>query len=66
MTKRINFDILDYRKFINTYNGPEWEHINDWSDQLIIAGYSSTRWVAGKGMASMLPKEFTMFLLKWS
>jgi len=66
MTKRINFELYDYPKFIDTYNTTEWEHIYDWADQLIAAGYTSSKWVANKGMASMLPKEFTMFLLKWS
>jgi hypothetical protein len=66
MTKRITFDILDYCKFINTYNGPEWGHINDWTAQLVAVGFRSAVWDHRSGKTSMLPKEFTMFTLKWS
>lgn len=66
MKKRITFELNDYPKFIDTYNTTDWEHINDWTVQLVVAGYPSSKWVASKGMPSMLPKEFTMFLLKWT
>lgn len=66
MKHRITFELYNYPKFIDTYSTMEWEHIHEWHEQLVEAGYPSARWNIKKGMPSLLPKEFTMFLLKWT
>lgn len=64
--RHITFDIFQYPKFMDEYNTYEWEHISEWPEQLAAVGYPSARWNNTKGMASLSPTEFTMFVLKWS
>lgn len=66
MRKRITFELYDYTKFIDTYNTTEWAHVNEWHVQLVVAGYPSAKWNTRKGMPSLSPEEFTMFILRWS
>ena len=66
MKKHITFELYDYTKFIDTYSTTDWEHVLEWHEQLVAAGYPSAKWNTIKGMPSLSPKEFTMFVLKWS
>jgi len=64
--RHITFDIFQYPKFMDEYSTDEWSHIGEWHMQLVAIGYPSARWNNTKGMASLSPKEFTMFVLKWA
>jgi hypothetical protein len=64
--KHITFELFNYTKFIDEYSTYEWEHISEWHYQLVAAGYPSAKWNASKGMPSLSPEEFTMFVLRWA
>jgi hypothetical protein len=64
--ERVYFDITKYAKFCDEYCGPDWEHINNWPDQLTELGYTSAKWSEDNNMISIESHEHTLFMLRWA